>query len=64
MVHVEMRAGDETRGVSLDGGILRPGRWGHVAFSIDQSGGARLTVDGAEADWKLFRGAKGVNNFC
>lgn len=64
MLQVEMRAGDESLGVFLHGGYLFPGRWGHIAFSIDRAGGARLTVDGAEVARGIFEGAMGVTDFC
>lgn len=64
MLHAEMRAGDESLGVFLHGGHLFPGRWGHIAFSIDRAGGARLTVDGAEVARGIFQGAMGVTDFC
>ncbi len=51
-----MNAGDLTSGISVQGGALMPGRWGHVAFAIDAAGMARLFVDGSEVASGLFQG--------
>lgn len=56
MLHVDMRSGDQRIGISLTGGILMPGRWGHVAFAIDAAGSAKLIVDGAEVSAGIFQG--------
>lgn len=52
-----MFAGDLTMGLSLAGGVMTPGSWGHVAFAIDATGTAKLFVDGAEVASGLFQGA-------
>lgn len=52
-----MFAGDLTMGLSLAGGAVTPGRWGHMAFAIDTTGTAKLFVDGAEAASGSFQGA-------
>lgn len=51
-----MFAGDLTMGLSLRGGSLTPGRWGHVAFAIDATGTAKLFVDGTEVASGSFQG--------
>lgn len=51
-----MWATDLSTGLSLAGGALTPGRWGHVAFAIDAAGSAKLFVDGAEVASGSFQG--------
>lgn len=51
-----MFAGDLNTGISFGGGVLVPGRWGHVAFAIDAAGSAKLFVDGSEVGSGSFRG--------
>lgn len=51
-----MYAGDLTIGLSLRGGVLTPGCWGHVAFTFDAAGTARLYVDGTEVASGSFQG--------
>lgn len=55
-----MCAGDLSMGLSLAGGALTPGRWGHVAFAVDTTGTAKLFVDGAEVASGSFQGV----HFC
>lgn len=55
-MHVDMYAGDLTNGLSLQGGILTPGCWGHVAFTADAAGNAKLFVDGTEVASGKFKG--------
>ncbi|CAN0181713.1 unnamed protein product [Pylaiella littoralis] len=55
---VLMYAGDLTIGLSLRGGVLTPGCWGHVAFTFDAAGTARLYVDGTEVASGSFQGAR------
>lgn len=57
-----MYAGDLTMGLTLTGGALTPGRWGHVAFSIDTTGTAKLFVDGAEVASGSFQGGLRYGN--
>ena len=51
-------AGDLTVGLTLTGGALTPGRWGHVAFAIDTTGTSKLFVDGAEVASGSFQGVQ------
>eukprot|EP00752_Nemacystus_decipiens_P002251 g2132.t2 len=63
-VHVDMFAGDLTMGLTLAGGSLTPGRWGHVAFAIDTTGTAKLFVDGVEVASGSFRGPRMLLEDC
>lgn len=56
-LRISMRAGDQTVGITLEGGVLLPGRWGHVAFAIEATGIAKLIVDGAEVASGVFQGS-------
>lgn len=47
-------------GVSLQGGVLHPEKWGHVAFSVDRDGYTVLMVDGASVASGLFQGDKTI----
>lgn len=55
-LHLEMRTVNNTVGVALSGGVLLPGRWGHVACTFERSR-ASLIVDGALAATGVFSGA-------
>ncbi|CAM9143892.1 unnamed protein product [Scytosiphon promiscuus] len=63
-VHVEMFAGDLSTGISFGGGVLVPGRWGHVAFAVDAAGSAKLFVDGSEVGSGSFRGPRMLLEDC
>lgn len=56
-VEVTMAGSDQSLGIHLKGGVLLPGRWGHVAFAIDVVGAAKLIVDGVQVASGVFRGA-------
>ena len=56
-----MTDSDQSVGVSLRGGVLLPGRWGHVAFAIDAAGAAKLVVDGVDVASAIFRGTSVVD---
>ncbi|CAN0408163.1 unnamed protein product, partial [Ectocarpus sp. 12 AP-2014] len=53
-----------TTGISFSGGVLAPGRWGHVAFSIDAAGSAKLFVNGSEVASGSFQGSRMVLEDC
>lgn len=55
-MHVDMYAGDLTNALSLSGGTLAVGCWGHVAFAVDAAGAAKLFVDGTEVASGSFQG--------
>ncbi|CAM9164819.1 unnamed protein product [Ectocarpus sp. 8 AP-2014] len=64
-VHVDMyQSNGLTTGISFSGGVLAPGRWGHVAFSIDAAGSAKLFVNGSEVASASFQGSRMVLEDC
>lgn len=53
---VQMHTIDQRSGLRIEGGALSPGKWGHVAVSIDGSGHASLVVDGKKVAQGDFQG--------
>lgn len=53
---VQMHTSDQSSGLRIEGGALSPGKWGHVAVSIDGSGHASLVVDGKKVAQGDFQG--------